>query len=181
MSTDQPSSAKKPLSGVEVARLAGYDKALVTRLRQKGMSDEAIIRKGQERQKRKAAKSASQVSTVVEMPTAAELVLPGPAGKPDSLESYSEAQARKERALADKHELDVAKESAKLIEVAAVRETWSGIASRLTSMLLGIPNTLAPRLAQLSDPHKIRTLLDQEIRHALTSLPSQIEEYRQAS
>lgn len=86
------------------------------------------------------------------------------------LESFHMAQARKERALADKHQIDVAVKLGELVSVAEVNAFVSQNIVAARDILSKISPELADRLAPETNPVTIRMLIDTEVHRALTRL-----------
>ncbi len=85
-------------------------------------------------------------------------------------ESIDSAKARKERALADKRELEVAKQRGELVPLVAVRDAEVRLAHLLRDALLAIPARVASDLATMDDVHAITQLLEGEVTGALAAL-----------
>lgn len=85
-------------------------------------------------------------------------------------ESFTEAQARKERALASLRELELAEKNGQLVDLHQVNAWVSGCIIRARDILLRIAPELRDRLSQESDPITIHELIDKEIRRALNEL-----------
>jgi phage terminase Nu1 subunit (DNA packaging protein) len=94
--------------------------------------------------------------------------LTGKIGAPvsDTLEA---AKLRKELALAEKYELQTAKEKGLLIERAAVEKSIADALAVFRNRLLGLPASLAPVLAGREVP-EIESMLDERLRDFLTDL-----------
>ena len=84
-------------------------------------------------------------------------------------ETMAEARRRREIAAANRMELLAAKEAGRLIEVAAVVETFSALGSETKARLLAMRNTLVEELVG-RDEVGIRQVLDGRIRELLASI-----------
>ena len=84
-------------------------------------------------------------------------------------ESYSEARRRREIALADRAELIAAKEAGKLVELAAVQETFAALGAEMKSRLLAMRSALVEDLTG-RPPEAIARILDERIRELLQSI-----------
>lgn len=82
-------------------------------------------------------------------------------------ESMSEAQTRKEIALANLRELEEAEKRGLMIEAEDVRKAWSGHIAAVKNTLLLMPPRVAPKLASASGVHEIQAVLDRELRALL--------------
>lgn len=89
-------------------------------------------------------------------------------------ESYAEAQRRKEVALADLRELELAQKSGQLVEVTTAALYLANATKAVQNQLLSIPDKTAPLLAAVTDVRECRDLVLKEIREALELLPAVI-------
>jgi hypothetical protein len=87
------------------------------------------------------------------------------------LESLSQAQLRKERALADKHESDARQKRGELIEKQPMLLLWAEMGQTLRDQLMGLPDRVAGECAALTDPRMVRDYLLMEIKIVLKNLP----------
>lgn len=90
------------------------------------------------------------------------------------VESFVEAQRRKESALADLRQLEHRQKSGELIEVAVAERFVAEIGSTFRDALLSLPERFAAQLAAMTLQIEIRDLLRAEVRRILTNLPTQI-------
>ncbi len=95
--------------------------------------------------------------------------IPGSDGQND-FATLNAAKNRKEVALADKHELDLAERRRELIDRQAVGLYFSGMLTRARDSLLRIPGELRDRLAASSNPIECEKLVRKEITQALAVL-----------
>lgn len=163
------------LSGKDVAQRAGISESLVTRKRQQGMSDVEIIRHGEERKRRMALreKHAPKPEPVPNPePAAVVQIEPQAEGQEptESVESYSEAQARELRAKADLRELELAEKRAELINGAEHHQSVCEMITTAKSRMLLIPDEIGDRLAVETNPVKCREMLREKIWHAMSEL-----------
>lgn len=102
--------------------------------------------------------------------------IPGAAAEMVSNEfaTLNAAKIRKEVALADKHELDLAERRRELIDREKVNLYVSGMITRARDMILRVPGELRDRLAASANPVECERLLKKELTHALAAL----REYR---
>ncbi len=91
-------------------------------------------------------------------------------GRPKKLEGIDDAKARKERALADKREIEVQRQRGELVPMSAVRDAEVRLAHMLRDALLAIPSRTAMTLASMGSAHEIQELLEVELRGALAAL-----------
>lgn len=89
-------------------------------------------------------------------------------------ETYAEAQRRKEVALADLRELELAQKSGQLIEVSGAALFLANASKAVTNQLLALPDKLAPLIAAVTDIRECRDMLLKEIKQALENLPEKI-------
>lgn len=132
----------------EAAKAAGVSPTLVSRKRGRGMTDAQIEEEARRRAQTLAAKAR-------------------PAGK--SL-TFAEAQRRKEQALAELRELELAVKRGELVEAAAVRAEWVTILSSIRDGMLALPAKASGRLAAMTDARLIERFLKATIRAELTKL-----------
>jgi phage terminase Nu1 subunit (DNA packaging protein) len=99
----------------------------------------------------------------------------------DMIETEDEAKARKERALADKHELDAAERAGQLVPIDEVKAIVVDEHSRVRSRLLAIPNAVRPiALTHLNNDRpaseKLVSAVESAIVDALTEVSSYLGE-----
>jgi len=85
-------------------------------------------------------------------------------------ESFFEAQARKERALASLRELELTVKCGELVPLAEVNAWVASMLIRARDILLRIGPELADRLSKEADPVTVKALIDGEVRRALNEL-----------
>jgi hypothetical protein len=95
--------------------------------------------------------------------------VPG-ASESNDFATLNHAKIRKEVALADKHELDLAERRKELIDRQKVALYFSGMVTRARDTLLRIPSELRDRLAATSNPVECEKLVRKEITQALAVL-----------
>jgi hypothetical protein len=131
----------KRSSGRALAKKAGVSESLVSTKRARGKADSDILAE--------AAKTHRRAKTH---------------------ESYADAQARKETALADLREMEARRQKSELLDADDVRAAVVGMITSAKSRLLTMADELCDRLAACSDPIGCRVLVDSEVRRALTAL-----------
>lgn len=93
------------------------------------------------------------------------------AGSGDVEESdYGLHHARKEKALADKIEMEVRQRQGELVERAAVEAAWVTLGVLIRDRLGALPTRLASRCAVESDEHKVMLILRHEVESLLNEL-----------
>lgn len=137
----------KPVTNVTLANEVGVSPTLVQRKRTQGKTDDQIREESVARAKK---------------PHGGE-------------ESYALAQARKERALADKHELELLERRGELVERKASDRQAFETARIVRDGLMAIPDRLASLLAAESDVRKVHGILSDEIRKALVILAAEAQ------
>jgi hypothetical protein len=85
-------------------------------------------------------------------------------------ETYFDAQRRKEVALANLREQELATKAAHLVPIAEVNVFVASMILRSRDILLRIAPELCDYLAQETDPIKIQKLIDAEVHRALAAL-----------
>jgi hypothetical protein len=85
-------------------------------------------------------------------------------------ETFTEAQRRKEVALADLRELELATNRGELANVAEVNAFVSGMIVRCRDLFCRIAPEMRDRLSKETDPIRIGELIEAEITRALTQL-----------
>jgi hypothetical protein len=78
--------------------------------------------------------------------------------------SYIDARTRRERALAEEAELDLAKRKGELLSSADVKRDFAVIAKIYSSGRKAIPTTLAPMLVGKTDPVEIERLIREQLK-----------------
>lgn len=86
------------------------------------------------------------------------------------LESKDEADARVARARANRMEFELEVRKRNFIAIADVSQTFTRCCVAVKSKMLAIPSSLAPRLALMTSPEEIATLIKSEVIAALTEL-----------
>ena len=86
----------------------------------------------------------------------------------------AEARRRKEAALAELREIEIAEKRGELIDVAQMEQAWSTVGQTIRDNLLGMPDKLTPMLAAMTDKKQIRSYLMSEFQQLLTALPARI-------
>lgn len=100
----------------------------------------------------------------------APLTVPGAAPADDG---FSDARARRESALAELAELDLAERRGELVRTDDVQRALVGKVMGLRDSLDTLADRLSPLLAAESDPARIYALLREEVRQALHALASE--------
>jgi hypothetical protein len=136
---------KYKVSGAELAREIGQSEGTVSRKRGQGLTDDEIRQEANER---------AAVEKTFEA----------------NKENVRDAKTRKETALADLAELQVAEKKSELIPYADVNKWVSTNIIRARDILLRISPELRDRLAAETDPVKCGELIDAEVYRALAEL-----------
>jgi hypothetical protein len=142
---------------------------------------ELADRQWRERTQHAKARRKDSASPALERPVPVE---PEPALAPDGGvaraeggdPSYLDAKTRRETALAKLAEIELDRESRRLVSRARVAEAAKRLGRLLRDALLGIPTILAPELAALDDPLAIETRLADALRlvlHDIANLTAQ--------
>jgi hypothetical protein len=84
--------------------------------------------------------------------------------------SFTEAQRRKETALAELRELELAKARGEVAPTKEINQYVATMILRAREILLRMPAELSDRVAQTSDPIECKRLLEAEIHRALRQL-----------
>lgn len=136
--------------GVTVlAERAGVTKALVSRKLRQGKSPEEIIAEAQiRRAKREAGKA--QIST-------------------------SEAQRRKEIAIAGLRELELKERRGELVETKEVANLWAVVFQTVRDQVMAVADRCSAQLAAMTDQRMVRDRLSAELNQALTNLPAKLD------
>ena len=90
----------------------------------------------------------------------------------DQADMFSVQRARLYRAKADIAEVERAQLAGDLVEVDDIEQAWIDMVTIVKTRLLTIPTKMAPRLALINSPTRIRELLDGDIHAALAELAS---------
>jgi phage terminase Nu1 subunit (DNA packaging protein) len=144
----------------QIAKESGYSPGIVHRKLAQGQTAAEIIRAGKLRPSRLAAAAA----------------LAGEAGGSKRAgETYAEAQARKETALASLRELQLAERRGALIQRETVESEWTSVCTTIRDAMLGLPTKLCSRLAAMTDEPEITKYLRVEIRAELTRASKQLD------
>lgn len=92
-------------------------------------------------------------------------------GKPATRKDEADiALTRKNTALAEKTELEVAVRRGELIEASVAEQSWQDVLMRVKTRLLQIPSVVVPHVAIETDPNRIHEIIDDGIRDALSEL-----------
>jgi hypothetical protein len=134
-----------------IARAAGCSRQLAARLLARGMTKAEIIERMERRREAEAARSAVN----------------GHAAGFGTVAPFAESQARKERALAQLREIEVAVRIGELVPAGQIGPFLDRCLSVSRDELLRIPGELADRLAQEVSPAVIRDLLADRLKSAL--------------
>lgn len=127
----------------ELAAKAGQSQQLVSRKRRQGKDDATIIAEAGK----------------------------GPAvARKQRTESYADAQARKETALANLRELEEAEKRSELLDRKETEAAWSSMISEAKASMLNIGDELGDVLAAEMNPIRCRELVNDKVREALTAL-----------
>lgn len=79
-------------------------------------------------------------------------------------------RARKDAAIADRYELELAQSRGELVNAKDVETTWKNHILKAKSRLLGVSSKLAPLVLAEENPKAVKALIDQEIHDALEEL-----------
>jgi AraC-like DNA-binding protein len=147
----------------EIARLAGCSRALAHRLIARGMSPEQIVERCRLRREREAARAAERERNIPSGVTDRN-------GAGNGAENFTQAQTRKEIALASKHETQLGQLRADLAPVRELNAWYAAQIIHSRELLGSIAGILSDRLAAETNPGKCGALVDAEIRRALASM-----------
>lgn len=183
------SGATEPfVTQAEFARLQGWAKSYVTALKKEGrlVMNDGLVDVAASRA-RILETADPEKAAVAERHAAARAGTADPlAGEDDDDEQvatkrvdYQEAKARKEIANARLAEMEVERESGKLVEAAMISAALADAGATLRSTLSNLPAIVAPMLATLSDETQIRLVLDEHIEQALSDLSQRLRGARQ--
>jgi hypothetical protein len=109
------------------------------------------------------------------MPRAVAPPLPGPASGAAPDDGFGDARARREQALAELAELELAERRRELVRVEHVRHALAGKIMGVRDALDTLADRLAPLLAAEADSAKVYALLREEVRRALAGLAADAE------
>lgn len=82
----------------------------------------------------------------------------------------SVVKAQHERVKMEKTELEVARIKGESVEIQAVHQLWSNIASVVRGRLVNLPRKLAPVLVMIDNPDRIEEIIDRDVRDALNMI-----------
>lgn len=178
------SGATEPfVTQAEFARLQGWVKSYVTALKKEGrlVMNDGLVDVAASRA-RILETADPEKAAVAERHAAARAGTADPlAGEDDDDEQvstkrvdYQEAKTRKEIANARLAEMEVERESGKLVEAAMVSAALADAGATLRSTLSNLPAIVAPMLATLSDETQIRLVLEEHIEQALSDLSQRL-------
>lgn len=91
-------------------------------------------------------------------------------------EDMTDAQLRKEIALADLRQLEVAEKSGELIPLAAERAATAVMGQMTRAKFLAMPDALCDQLAAYTDAGEVRAFLRREIEERLTQIADEFSE-----
>lgn len=149
---------KKAVSGQRFAKKLGVSSQLVNRKRRQGKSDEQIMAE--------AKKSKAKTSPPPEKVN----------------ESFADAQRRKESALADLREQELAEKRGELISTTEQVRLWARVAQSIRDELMSIGERKSQEWAAITDPRQIREQVDAEMRRLCTkTIPDEIRTISKAA
>jgi hypothetical protein len=154
-------------SPTEVGRAAGCSHVLAHRLLRRGMSPAEIVERCRLRREQEEARRAAAGGNGGGNGRAP--VKGASTGGANGSESFVSAQARKERALASKHEVQLAAMRGDLVPIATVNRFFSAMIIKARDSLLRLPASLRDRLGAMDGAH-CEALLDTELRFILRNL-----------
>ena len=140
-----------------MAAEAGVSPALVTRKLNQGKTREQIIAEANGRR--------AQIAATAPVNAERQQV-----NEPAKVEDFAAAQRRKETALADLRELELAEKAGKLVDAGAALSAELERITVAKTRLLMVPADLCERVAAEANPIRCREMLDTAIRSALTDL-----------
>lgn len=147
----------------ELARRAGVSVSTASQKLKRGKTPEQIIEEAATWRQQQAEKQARE---------GVRAKAPESSNGVDGGESYSEAQRRKEVALANLRELELNVKSGDLTPVSEINAWVAGMIIEARNILLRIAPELRDRLAIETDPAEIDKLISAEIDRALYQLKS---------
>ncbi|MGC4052925.1 MAG: hypothetical protein QM757_26655 [Paludibaculum sp.] len=158
-----------------LAQQAGCSPALVSRKLRDGKTPDQIIAEAAEYRERLATRNQNNG----ELPPAADVAAlrgelggKGESGEP---EKYSDAVRRKEIALADLRELELAEKRGELVSATDAALRIAEICQMVRDAMVSIPTKIAPRLASMSSEREITAELRQVIRQELARISEQLK------
>lgn len=89
--------------------------------------------------------------------------------------SANEARRRKETALAEIREMELAERKGLLIPQEEVKQAWGTILSQVKTAVLRIPSKCAPAVAAVDDPRECRAILAVEVEQVLKDLADNVQ------
>ena len=95
---------------------------------------------------------------------------PRSAAKASAEQRFNESRARKETALADLRELELATKRAELVEASAVEAEWRSLLGAVRSGMLAVASRVAPELVTLSDERAIEDAIQAAIHEAMEAI-----------
>jgi hypothetical protein len=140
-------STKSTKSIRQLAKASGYSVGEVQRRRARGETDPQIMAAAERRTEKR--RNTPEKRTT---------------------ESYADAQARKERALADLREIEAARARREYVNLSEVKRGLIGLIIASKTRLLAMGAKLAPELAVETEAGKCQKLVDDEVYEALTEL-----------
>jgi phage terminase Nu1 subunit (DNA packaging protein) len=168
---------KTIISRADLAGILGLSRARITQLSKRKdfpLRPDGMVNRAEAVQWYTDAGLAQQ--TVKRGPKPAPAVIPIAAAVPVTTpgtaqpETFAAAQARKESALADKHQMEAKKMRGELLPAADVKRVWSNHVAAVRNRLLLLPSKIAPAVAVNSDAAQCQELIRIEIYEALTEL-----------
>ena len=124
----------------ELAKKAKQNRSLIGRKRRAGKTDADILEESQR------------------------------AGSAGKSETYAAAQARKEVALANRHELRVAREQGKVVAIEDAQKVMSAMIMAARAKFLAIGLAVAPELALSTDADECRAIVDAAVKEGLVEM-----------
>ncbi len=143
---------------IELAKRAGVSKSLVSRKLAAGKTPDQIIAEALESRSRRAARDEA---------FAAGVASSDQAGEPVAIEKFAEAQRRKETALANLRELELAERRGELVEAVQVETEWVTVCAQIRDAVLSVPEKVAAELAALNDERAVSKILTEALREEL--------------
>ena len=83
---------------------------------------------------------------------------------------FNEARARKETALADLRELELATKRKELVAASEVDAEWRSLLGAVRSGMLAVPSRVAPELVTLTDERQIEDAIQAAIHEAMEAI-----------
>lgn len=119
---------------------------------------------------RKARQSKSVPPTPASLPTDEQLLALVQSLPEDQIPDLIDSQRRKEHYLAERAKVAALRDREEVGNLSEVRARAAKLARQVRDLLLIIPSRNAARLAAMSDPEDVRSLLEEEIEGALKGL-----------